>query len=160
MRRPLEALKCESRGSVKESRNSKPFPGAAGSSLPGTTRAGTNWPYETPSTSEKGPIPPAMWQSLPIPAVPGEKYTLTAKIKTTSATGENAVQILYLSGPGWGWKGGPSSQTITGTHDWQTVTITGTVPEDADVVRVNCVSKGKTGAVLFDDLKLTRLQNE
>src|SRR5207253_4603337 len=30
----------------------------------------------------------AMWQSLPIPAVPGEKYTLTAKIKTTDATGE------------------------------------------------------------------------
>jgi hypothetical protein len=98
----------------------------------------------------------ALWQSYPIPALPGEKYTLTAKIKTTAATGANGVQILFLSGPGWGWKGGPMSASITGTNEWQTVHVTGTVPADADVVRVNLVSKNNTGQVLFDDVHLER----
>lgn len=99
----------------------------------------------------------ALWQSLPVPAVPGEMYTLTGRIRTTDATGENRIQILFLSGPGWGWRGGPVSPTVAGTTErWQTVTVTGTVPEDCGVVRVNLVSKNNTGAVWFDDLTLTR----
>lgn len=99
----------------------------------------------------------AYWQSLPVPALPGERYTLTAKIKAERATGENGIQILFLSGPGWGWKGGPTSATVTGTTDgWRSVSVTGTVPPDADVVRVNLVSKNNAGTVCFDDLKLVR----
>jgi hypothetical protein len=100
----------------------------------------------------------AFWQSWPVPAMPGERYTLTAEVKTAGATGENGVQILFLSGPGWGWKGGPVSPTATGTTgEWKTVTVTGTVPDDADVVRVNLVSKNNTGTVLFRSVRLTRL---
>jgi hypothetical protein len=63
-------------------------------------------------------------------------------VKSSGASGENGVQMLFLAGPGWGWKGGPMSKSITGTSDgWQTVTVSGTVPADADVVRVNLVSK-------------------
>jgi len=100
----------------------------------------------------------ALWQSYPIPALPGEKYTLTARMKSISATGENTAQILFLSGPGWGWKGGPMTKSVTGTTDWQTVTVAGIVPEDADVVRVNLVSKNNTGRVLFDDIHLQRVK--
>lgn len=98
----------------------------------------------------------ALWQSWPVPAMPRETYTLTAQVKTTDATGENGVQILFLSGPGWGWRGGPTSDTMTGTNDWKTVTVTGIVPDDADVVRVNLVSKNNTGQVQFRDIRLTR----
>lgn len=98
----------------------------------------------------------ALWQSWPVPAIPGERYTLTAQMKTTNATGTNSVQILYLAGPGWGWKGGPSSKAITGTTDWQTATVTGVVPSDADFVRVNLVSKGNTGSVQFRHVVLKR----
>lgn len=98
----------------------------------------------------------ALWQSWPVPALPGERYTLTAQIKTTNATGENGAQIMFISGPGWGFKGGPTTPTVTGTGDWKTVTVTGTVPDDADVVRVNLVSKGNTGAVQFRNIVLTR----
>jgi hypothetical protein len=97
-----------------------------------------------------------LWQSFPIPALPGETFTVTAKVKTDLATGDNGVQLLFLAGPGWGWKGGPVSQTITGTADWETVTVTGTVPDDADVVRVNLVSKDNSGTVFFDDVKVSR----
>ena len=100
--------------------------------------------------------PDALWESWPVPALPGETYTLTAQVKTTNATGENGVQILFLSGPGWGWKGGPTSATVTGTGDWKTVMVSGTVPDDADVVRVNLVSKKNTGTVQFRDIRLTR----
>lgn len=98
----------------------------------------------------------ALWESWPVPAMPGERYTLTAQVKTTNATGENALQILFLAGSGWGWKGGPSSPTLVGTQDWQTVTVTGTVPDDADVVRVNLASKNNTGTVQFRNVTLTR----
>ncbi|MBV9469948.1 MAG: endo-1,4-beta-xylanase [Abitibacteriaceae bacterium] len=98
----------------------------------------------------------AMWESFPVPAMPGEKYTLTAQIKTNTATGDNGVQILFLAGSGWGWRGGPTTATVTGTTDWQTVKVTGTVPDDADVVRVNLVSKNNSGTVLFRAIHLTR----
>jgi hypothetical protein len=98
----------------------------------------------------------ALWQSYPVPALPGEAYTLKAKVRGINATGTNAVQILFLSGPGWGWKGGPTSKSITGNTQWQEITVTGTVPADADVVRVNLVSKESSGTVLFDDVELIR----
>ena len=98
----------------------------------------------------------ALWQSWPAPALPGERYTLTAEIKATDATGENGAQILFLSGPGWGWRGGPASATVTGTTGWKTVTVTGTVPDDADVVRVNLISKDNIGTVRYRNITLTR----
>lgn len=99
----------------------------------------------------------ALWQSYPVPAMPGEEYTLRASIKADHATGENCVQILYLSGPGWGYKGGPKTESITGsTEGWKLVEVKGTVPHDADVVRVNLVSKNNTGTAYFDNLTLMR----
>lgn len=98
----------------------------------------------------------AMWESYPVPAMPGEKYKLTAQIKTVGATGDNGAQILFLGGSGWGWRGGPTTATVTGTADWQTILVTGVVPDDADVVRVNLVSKNNSGTVLFRDIHLTR----
>jgi hypothetical protein len=97
-----------------------------------------------------------LWNCWPVPALPGEEYTLTASMKAEDATGENYVQILFLGGPGWAWKGGPTSAALTGSKDWHEVTVTGTVPEDADIVRINLVSKGNSGKVLFDNLRLTR----
>lgn len=103
----------------------------------------------------------ALWQSWPVPVMPGETYELTARVQATSATGENAIQILFLAGPGWGWRGGPSSKTVTGTTDgWVPVKTTGTVPEDADIIRVNLVSKNNPGRVWFDNVRLTRIPSQ
>jgi hypothetical protein len=99
----------------------------------------------------------AVWQSWPVPAVPGEKYELTAKMKTVDARGENRVQINYLGGAGWASMGTDSSDSVKGTTDgWRTVSVSGVVPGDACAVRVNLASKGSAGRVLFDDLNLTR----
>ncbi|MCL5283269.1 MAG: glycosyl hydrolase [Armatimonadetes bacterium] len=99
----------------------------------------------------------ALWESYPIPAMPGERYTLTGFIKATDATGDNGMQLLFLSGPGWGWKGGPETKTVTGTTEgWKKMTVRGIVPQDADVVRVNLFSRNNTGLVQYDDLNLTR----
>jgi len=99
----------------------------------------------------------AIWQSYPAPAMPGEEYTLRASMRADHATGENCVQIQYFAGPGWGNKDGPKSESITGsTQGWKTVEVKGTVPKDADMVRINLVSRNNTGTVYFDDLALTR----
>lgn len=97
----------------------------------------------------------ALWQSWPTLAMPGEEFRLTAHIKTTSATGENYAQILFLGGPGWSWKGGPQTESTTGTTEgWRTLTVRGQTPKDADVVRVNLVSKDNSGEAQFDAIEL------
>jgi hypothetical protein len=99
----------------------------------------------------------SLWQSWPIPALPGESFRLTAKVRAENATGENSVQLNFYGNTGWGDRGGPQSATTTGTTEgWRTVEISGTAPANADVLRVNCVSMGNRGMVAFDDLVLTR----
>jgi hypothetical protein len=104
-----------------------------------------------------GPAKDAMYMSAPVPALAGEKYRLTAAMKTDNATGENCVQLMWYGNSGWRMIEGPKSRSLTGNSDgWTTVTVEGVVPADADVVRVALVSRGNTGRVLFDALDLRR----
>lgn len=100
----------------------------------------------------------ALWQSWPVPVMPAERYRLTVEILTKEATGENDAQILFLGGPGWSWLGGPTTESVTGsTNGWRTFTLEGVVPKEADFLRVNLVSKGNTGLVLFRNIRLQRV---
>lgn len=99
----------------------------------------------------------ALWQSWPIPCVPGEQYTLRARMRTKDATGENFAQLYFLTGPGWGAGGNRKSSPITGTtNGWMQVEVSGVVPEGSDMLRINLSSANNSGTVEFDDLSLTR----
>lgn len=100
----------------------------------------------------------ALWESWPIPIVPGDRYRLSVEMRVEQATGENEAQILFLSGPGWGWLGGPTTQNVTGTTEgWRTLMVEATAPKEADFLRVNLWSKGNVGRVLFRLVDLKKL---
>lgn len=98
----------------------------------------------------------AVWQSWPVPCMPGERFRATASIRATSATGTNALQVQFFKGPGWGLSDAPASTPVTGTSaEWQPVTVEATCPPDACSFRVNLLSRNNTGKVAFDHVEVT-----
>ena len=99
----------------------------------------------------------AHWQSWPIPVLPGETITVTARIRALDATGQNGVAVSFLHGPGWQYLKDEESETVEGdTDDWQEVSVTATCPDDASTVRINLFSRANSGDVRFDDVRLIR----
>jgi len=96
----------------------------------------------------------AAWDATPIPADPGKSYRLSGWIKMENATGNNQIGFFWYSGNQWTYKGEVRSENITGTSDWKKVTVEGTCPEDACLVRVNLISEKNTGKTWFDDIEL------
>lgn len=101
----------------------------------------------------------AVWQSWPVPCLPGERFTATARIKARGATGTNGIQLQFFTGPGWGLADSPSSESITGTTE-TSVTVTGTCPPGSCWVRVNLLSRDNSGEVAFDDVELRRVSRD
>lgn len=98
---------------------------------------------------------PAAWDASPIPVYQGEKYRLTGWMKTKDATGTNKIAIFWYNGNQWGVVDRVLTQPLTGTNDWTKVSVVGTVPRNAALVRVNLISENNTGTTWFDDVTLT-----
>lgn len=96
----------------------------------------------------------AAYDSAPIPVYPGRRYRLTAWAKTQDASGENQVGIFWYKGNMWTYIGEARSESVSGTSGWRKLGLTATAPEDAMFARVNLISCGNTGSVLFDDVTL------
>lgn len=100
----------------------------------------------------------AVWQSWPVPCLPGEEFTATARVRIEEATGTNGIQLQFFTGPGWGLAEAPASESVTGTTDgWTTATVRAKCPQGAGSVRVNLLSRENKGMVAFDEVTLTRL---
>jgi hypothetical protein len=96
----------------------------------------------------------AAWESWPLPVYPGEQVTLTGKCRARDAAGDSHAQIVFMGGAGWRWLGGPRSEEVSGTCEWQGFRVSGTVPEGATMVRVLLTSRDNPGSVWFDALKV------
>lgn len=96
----------------------------------------------------------ASWENHLVPVFPGSKLRMTGWIKTKDATGDNSIALVWYSGEGWTALTDARSQTITGTHDWQKVTIEATVPADRPFMRPNLMSVDNSGTVWFDDIEV------
>lgn len=96
----------------------------------------------------------ASWENHLIPVFPGTKLKMTGWIKTKDATGDNGVALVWYTGEGWTAISDFRSKTITGTHDWQKVTVEGTVPANIPFMRPNLMSVDNSGTVWFDDVEL------
>jgi len=98
----------------------------------------------------------AAWDSWPVPVRPGDTVSLEAKVKGINATGTNAVALFFWNAVGWGYVGSAQSEPLReGSTNWTRLSVTATVPAGAYMVRADLVSKGNTGTVLFDDVRLT-----
>ncbi|OHB60023.1 MAG: hypothetical protein A2Y12_05605 [Planctomycetes bacterium GWF2_42_9] len=89
---------------------------------------------------------------------PGKQYTFEAKVKTSNIIGSGAIlSIECLNSSKTNIKS-YSSSYITGTHDWQDISITFTAPAGTVYVRVEPGLVG-TGTTWFDELKLDYSSN-
>jgi hypothetical protein len=86
------------------------------------------------------------------PVTPGTTYTLEAWVKTKGVTGRAAVQIAW-----WNegkWLAESSSQPVTGTSDWQRVTLTAKAPAEANSAVIYLGLGNSQGTAWFDDINM------
>lgn len=97
----------------------------------------------------------AAWDSWPIPVRPGDTVILEATAKGLRATGTNAVALFFWNAVGWGYLGSVQSKPLReGNTGWNRLSVAATVPPGAYMLRADLISKGNTGTVLFDDVRL------
>ncbi|MGQ9524822.1 MAG: glycosyl hydrolase [Armatimonadota bacterium] len=100
----------------------------------------------------------AAWDSWPVPVRPGDTVILKAEVRGLKATGTNAVAVYFWNAVGWGYLGSCQSEPLPeGDTDWTQLSVTAVVPPGAYMVRADLISKGNTGTVLFDNVRLTVL---
>lgn len=84
--------------------------------------------------------------------IPGATYTLEAWIKTQDVTGRAAVQIAW-----WNqnkWLAESTSTAISGTRDWQRVTVTAKAPSEADAAMIYLGLSNSQGTAWYDDINM------
>ena len=89
------------------------------------------------------------WFSSPRPIVPGSQYTLEVWIKTEDVTGQAYAHLAWQQGSRW--LSEDATSRLSGTGDWQKVTLTATAPEKADslVVSMNLArSRERPGSTI------------
>lgn len=86
---------------------------------------------------------------------PGSTYYATVMIKTKNVAGADKARIALEAYDGDDWKGGQYTEGIV-AEDWTLLKLpTYTIPEDATRTQVSLyLSKGGTGTVWFDDVKI------
>lgn len=83
---------------------------------------------------------------------PGTTYTLEAWVKTQDVTGRAIAQIAW-----WNqnkWLAESNSKAVTGTSDWQRVTVTANAPPEADTAMIYLGLSNSQGAAWFDDINM------
>ncbi|MHB8902628.1 MAG: carbohydrate binding domain-containing protein, partial [Thermoguttaceae bacterium] len=93
------------------------------------------------------------WSSGPRPIVAGTEYTLAVWIKTAGVTGKVGAHLAWQKGSGW--LSEIATPAVTGTSDWQRVTVSGVAPADADAVVISLNHSRSKGTAWFDDVKVT-----
>lgn len=83
---------------------------------------------------------------------PGATYTLEAWIKTQDVTGRAVVQIAW-----WNqnkWLAESTSTAVSGTCDWQRVTVTAKAPPEADTAMIYLGLANSQGTAWYDDINM------
>jgi hypothetical protein len=84
----------------------------------------------------------------------GQKYTLGVWIKTKGVTGSASACIAWWQGGQW--LAESYTKRLTGTNDWQWVSVLAVAPAQADAAQVYlCLSRSR-GTAWFDDVIMVR----
>ena len=93
-------------------------------------------------------IPPVPW------VVPGATMTLTAWVRSESATGATTISLRFYDGDRNQIAQADSLPLPAGTADWMQLRLETVVPPTASYVRIMLSSDGNSGRVWFDDVAL------
>lgn len=93
------------------------------------------------------------WTTRPRPVRPGTKYHLEVWIKTDGVTGDAYAHLAWQRQGHWLNEVG--TQRISGTSDWQKVSVTATAPSEADEVVVSLNLARSRGTAWFDKVTVS-----
>ncbi len=93
------------------------------------------------------------WSSAPRSITPGTEYTLEVWIKTDGMTGKANAHLAWQRGTSW--LSEITTESVTGTSDWQRVTVRGVAPDNADSLVISMNHSRSKGTAWFDDIKVS-----
>jgi len=93
------------------------------------------------------------WVSARRPIEPGTEYELDVWIKTEGVTGQAYAHLAWQRGAKW--LSETPTPRVTGTGDWQKVTVSAVAPAEADTVAVSLNLSRSKGTAWFDDLRVS-----
>lgn len=99
-----------------------------------------------------------------VPVAPSRDYRVTFRLKTSSISALNSAgargRILMYDGVNTASTSSASSSYVTGTNDWQLVTLNFTTTATTTLVNFWCQLDNETGTAWFDDISLTPVYPE
>ena len=93
------------------------------------------------------------WVAASRPVAPGTEYTLKVWIKTKDVTGRAYAHLAWHRDNAW--LSETPTQSVSGTNDWQEVTITAVAPQNADTVVASLNLARSQGTAWFDDVTVS-----
>lgn len=95
------------------------------------------------------------WWGQRVKVKPGNRYKLTAYLKTEDVRGGALISLGYLDRLG-GATGGVNSAVVQGTQGWRELTVVFKAPKDIASVNISLSLMG-SGKVWFDDVSFDRI---
>lgn len=101
----------------------------------------------------------AAWQTWALAIDDRKTYELSAMINMDEATGKCRIIVTWLGGTGWDVLGSFVSEDIRQTNGWKEFTWTVKPRTGAMFARIELVSIGNSGRVVFDDISLVEVND-
>ena len=98
------------------------------------------------------------WVSARRPIQAGTEYVLEVWVKTRDVTGQAYAHLAWQRGTKW--LSEATTERVSGTNDWQKLTVKAVAPQDADSVAVSMNLSRSKGTAWFDDVKLSGKSDE
>ncbi|NLX98044.1 MAG: hypothetical protein GXY83_17925 [Rhodopirellula sp.] len=92
------------------------------------------------------------WVSAAYPVEPGSEYRLEVWVKTKDVTGQAYAHLAWQQGSQWLSEN--PTERLTGTNDWQKLSVTATAPVEADSLIVSFNLARSMGTAWFDDVRV------
>ncbi len=93
------------------------------------------------------------WTSTRRPIEPGTKYQLEVWCKTEGAGGQAYAHLAWQRGSKW--LSETATERLSGTADWQKLTVSAVAPAEADTLIVSLNLSRSKGSAWFDDVKVS-----
>jgi len=98
------------------------------------------------------------WTTARRPIAPGTEYTLEVWVKTDGVTGQAYAHMAWQQGTQW--LSEVPTERVSGSGDWQQLTVTAKAPAEADSVVVSLNLARSRGGAWFDDIRISGLSDE
>ncbi len=93
------------------------------------------------------------WVAGARPVKPGTEYRLEVWVRIEGVTGRAGTHLAWQRGGSWLSEVG--TPAVSGTQDWQKLTVSGVAPPEADSVVVSCNLTRSEGTAWFDDVRVS-----